>query len=589
MTHQADQVAETGRWLYKRIASFDGGLNDMKPPHEIADNELSSVENLVLLRGRVQADTGYKQFGGSVRGAPRAAFQFFKTNNTSELLLITDATVYKWNQSEWQYIAGDASTTASVGEAAGSTQIDVASEAGFAVNDYVGITLDDGTQHQSQVTAVSVGVLTIADPIPTGRSVPVGAAVVKAVALSGSQDKQVSLITYAPSNWLLFTNGVDAPKRYDGTSCVDLPGLPAGGATVCKALGLFNNHVLLLGTSEGGTDYPQRVRWSDTADPTNWSTGNAGYNDLVSSEDFIVTGAPLGPFFIVYKERSIVRMEYVGSTDRLFNFTDTVAGEGAVSHDGLIDLGDQHIFIGNSNIYLYKGEFSYDALNDRVVNKMFTTSSELNASAKHRSFAIYVEELDEVWAFYAQGSSTWPDRIMRVSLSSDTVWYRKLQHQIAGFGFYQRTTAVTWDELTGTWEQQSWAWDSQALQSNSPTTLLCDPVNNVVYEYDYTTTSDAGQAISWLLETRDFEHSHFKVRLDSVDLLFNGSGVSIEVSLDRGQTWKTLGSGLSNNGLKQTRLWSQQVGDSLRFRLSGQSSGFEMGWLGFEYTLESAW
>jgi len=584
-----DESANLEQWQQKRIAVFSGGLNDNKPPFDIADNELSYVKNLQYRQGFVQIDTGYTTFGQQVRGAPRAAFQFYKTDNTSQLTLITDSTFYVWNAGEWQYVSDGTSTTASVGESAGSTSIDVASEAGFSVNDYIGIALDNGTQHQTQVTAVAAGVLTIANAIPVGRSVPVGAAVVKSVALSGSLDKQISIVVYTPNNWMLFTNGVDKPKRFDGVSCIDIPNLPSGGNTVCKALGIFNNHVLLLGTSEGGTDYPQRVRWSDTANPTNWSTGNAGYQDLLSSEDYIVTGAQLGPYFIVYKERSLVRIEYVGSADRLFNFTDTVAGEGPVSHDAVIDLGDYHIFIGNANVYKYRGDFSFEPLTDKFINKMFTTTSDINPAFKHRIFAIYIEELDEIWVVYAGGLSGQLRYILRYSLSEDSLWFREVSHDIIGFGFYQRISDKTWDGLVGTWDDQNYSWDSTLLQSNSPTTLLCDPSNRVVYEYDYSANTDAGVAIVYEMQTKDFENSHYKVRLDSVDLLLAGSGVILECSTDRGVTWTVLGSAISTTGMQQVRKWSQLVGDSIRFRLRGVGSGFQLGWLLFEYKLESEW
>lgn len=584
-----DEIEDKDPWEYKLIDVFSGGINTLARSDNLEDAELIEAKNIFLKQKLVQIDTGYATFGALVRGEPRAAFQFFKTDSSSELLLITNSTFYVWNSSEWQYVSSGTDTTASVGESAGSTAIDVVSEVGFSASDYIGIILDNGTQHQTTVTSTSSGVINIADAIPTGRSVAIGAAVVKAVALTGTLDILTSITVYTPNNWLIFTNGVDKPKRYDGTTCEDIPGLPASGNTVCKAVGVYNNHVLLLSTTEGGVASPQRVRWSDTADPTNWSTGNAGYNDLVDSEDFVVTGAGLGPYFIIYKERSITRMEYVGSADKLFNFTSVITGEGAISGDSLIDLGDYHVFVGNANIYEYRGGFSYKPLGDKIYHKIFGTSGDLNPSARSRLFSFYVEELDEVWIVYPKGSATIPDTLLRYRQSDQTWWIRELTNPILGYGFYQRTAGKTWTDLTGTWTEQTWTWNSNLLLANSPTTLLCGNSPKQVYEYDYSAVDDNGSAIAYQLETKDFRHPHYKVRLNIVEMLIKGSGILLTYSTDEGVTWNSVGTIIDSVTLTRQRIWKQVVAEQIRFRITGSGGGFQLGWFGFEFTLESEW
>lgn len=584
-----DEIQDKDSWEYKLIDVFSGGLHIESRSDLISDNELVDALNLYNQQDLLQIDTGYTTFGSTVRGVPRAVFQFYKTDGTSELVLITQDTFYKWTSSEWQYVSNGTSTTADAGEPTGETAISVADETGFSGGDYVGIILDDGTQHQTTVASTGVGVINIDDGIPAGRSVSIGAAVVEATAFSGDLDILISLAVYAPNDWLVFTNGVDKPQRYDGSTCEDVPNLPSSGNTICRAVGVFNEYLLLMRTTEGGTAYPQRVRWCDTADPTNWTTGNAGYQDLVDSEDFIVTGAGLGPYYIIYKERSIQRMELVGTDELLFNFTPTVAGEGALSADSVVDLGDYHIFIGNANIYEYRAGFSYKALGDRIYDKVFGSRGELNSSYRQRVFAVYVEELDEVWFFYPSGSAEVPNYLLRYRQENGSWWPRQFADDMVGYGFYQRTSAKTWQELSGTWTEQVWQWNSTLVLANSPTTLLCGNSPKQVYEYDYSRSSDNGTDLPFRLETKDFRHPHYKMRLNMVETLVRGDSLDIEYSTDKGSSWSSLKTVTPGASLTRVRAWKQLIADHIRFRISGTGGGAAIGWFGFEFTLESEW
>ncbi len=60
-----------------------------------------------------------------------------------------------------------ADTTISVNEAGGQTVISVTSTSGFSVDDYVRITLNDATIHQSRIDAIGVGEITIEDALPS--------------------------------------------------------------------------------------------------------------------------------------------------------------------------------------------------------------------------------------------------------------------------------------------------------------------------------------------------------------------------------------------------------------------------------------
>jgi len=573
------------KWEYKYIPELTGGLNYNKPANLLDDSELVTAEGLFLYKNLIQKDTGYYTFGQQVRGEPRLTFQFYKTDGTSELVLITNDTFYIWaaTPSEWQYVSDGNSTTTINDEVAGQTVIEVASTTGFSVGDYVGIALSDGSQHQSSITSIAAGTsITIADAIPTGSNTGVGAVVLKAVDLTGSLDIQVSVVVLPSHDWLVFTNGVDNVKRYNGTDCIDLPGLTNVQA---RLVGLFNNHLVLAHVTDSGTRYPQMVKWSDTGDPTNWTSGNAGYQHLYDSEDWLVALSYLGPYMMLYRERSIVRVSYVGSVDKLFEFESVVSGEGALSQDSVIDLGDFHFFIGNSNVYEYRGGYDIQPIGDKIYYKIFGNGGELNPSYRARVFGFYVEELDEVWVFYPDINNQKPNKLLRYRQEFQSWTLREFSHDVTGFGLYQNNNTKTWNDLVGDWTQQNWTWDSRSLSANSPTTHLCSADNLQVYEYDYLYPTDNGTEISFELETKDFGNPRFISRIDLFDFRIKGSNVLIEYSIDEGLTWNTLTT-ITSSILERNVVYKQFASQYFRLRFSGTGE-FQLQSIGFVYRVES--
>lgn len=575
-------------WVPVHIPAFLGGLNLAVEPHLIDNAQLSDTDNLVMEKGMIRVDTGYTAFQGAVRGIPKDPYQFTKKDGSSYLVLVTNSSVYVKVSSAWHYISDGTSTTCTAGEPAGETNIVVASITGFSDGDYVGVILDDGSQHQTTINGVPAGsTIVITDAVPTGRSISIGAVFLKAVDLSGDDDNQVVHDVVPSHDWFVFTNGIDNPKRFDGSTCEDIPNLPSGGNTQCTALAVFENHLMLLGTVEGGTAYPQRARWPDTGDPTNWSTGNASYKDLYNSEDHIRTGKRLGPYLIIYRAATLERVSYVGTEDKLFNFDPVVAGDGAASSLSVADIGDYHIFVGSYDVYEYRGDFAIDPIGDPIYYHIFSVSGELNPTYKARLFAVFVEELDEFWIFYPEGASQYPNDMLRYSIKYGGWMHRQFDHDFMGAGLYQADTSKTWAELSGTWAEQAWVWGAQAFLANAPNILLCAQSPSQVYSYDYVSTDDAGTAIDWFLTTKQFLDPFHEIRVDFVEMMAKGTGVKLEYSTNKGGTWTEMETVSPGNNLDIFRIHKQFVGESAMFKLSGTGGGVSLGTFGLSYSIEN--
>jgi hypothetical protein len=599
-------------FTYKTVSGLSGGLDTSSPGDELADEFSPNLRNVFIDKGVLKSDSGYIEFGDPVEGYPQLAVQLFYKDGTNDLILVTTERCYKWNNAEWQFVAGSVSTAlasdatgtggsvfwdtggSTFTDTGGSTftdtanyDIEVADATGFNVGDYIVITLDNGGQHYTQIAAIDGITITLQEPLPSSASA--GNAVSVPAVLDGNLTNQVNFAQWTAGDKLIITNNRDNIKQFDGSSLTDLSNLPSGGNCQAGNVAVYNNYLLLINTTEGGTAYPQRVRWCDTGDITDWTNGNASYEDLWDDEDFLLLGIALGPYIYLYRERSIYRGAYIGSSERIFDFERMVSGEGAISSQAVADVGDYHIFWGNANVYRYEGDFSIEPIADRIYYEIFGTDGIANPEYSERTFGLYVEELDEIWFFFVATGSETPNRLLRYSIVSGGLFLREFAHSMLGYGFYLTTNAKTWNTLTGTWLQQNWSWNSKRITSSSPVTLLGGYNPKQVYSYNYTAQKDDETDIAWYYDTKDFTSPSEKLRFDLLEFEAKGGTTRVLYSLDAGRTYKQLVSKVMGASYTKHRIWSQFVTDQVRFRFEGDATGFALKRLKMKFREESFW
>lgn len=574
-------------WQYKQVPNLVGGIDASKRSDELGDTFSTTLRNVLIQRGIMEVDTGYKTFGSAVVGIPQFSYQFLRLDTITDQMLVTTSTLYKYNatHSQWQLVKGTAGTTLNGAIAGGAATIVVVSAAGFTTGDLIGIALDSGNQHQTTIT-VSGTTFTLAASIPALESASSGNVVLRAVALTGTLDHQVSAVTYSGNNWFVFTNGINKPMRYDTIDCVVIPNLPSAGNIVCAAVAVYNSALFLANTTEGGVNAPQRVRRSNQTDPTNWTTGTAGYDDLLDSADPILTLDVLGPYLIVYRDRSIYRGEFVGVGGLNYQFAAMIQGEGLVSAGGVVDLSDMHIIFGHANIYEYRGDFALTPIGDEIYPRLFSVHSDMNPAYEPRAFGFYVEELDEVWFFYPSVASTICNKMLRYAVG-DKRWYERVfADSFAGFGFFQLEESFIWTDLKNSWNSQNWKWDSRKLLQQAPTTHLLSATAGQVFEYDYYTTLDNATGISYTVESKDFVVPDAVIRFDMIEMYIQGMSILLEVSTDYGVSWMTLAT-ITEHTMNKVRVFKQFTASAVRFRWSGTDDGFRLDWYGFSFKQES--
>lgn len=444
--------------------------------------------------------------------------------------------------------------------------------------------LDDGTQHQTTINGAPSGsTITITDALPSQADT--GNNFVKAVDFSGVDTKQVSVITWGAFDSVYIANGTDTPHKFDGSTCEAMTGFPST-PFIADLVYVQDSYLCFAGLSEAGTSRPWRVRWSDAGLDNAFTSTN--FTDLVDTEDWIIAGAPLGNAFIIYKENSIYRQEFLGTDDQTWNFVPTIPDEGVSSLYSVVPQEDHHIIFGRNDIYRYEGGFDLISVGQRIKDKIFGSRGELNIDQLTKIIGIEVVETKEIWFIYPKTGDDDPQNVIRYHLEYKRWTEREFSFPVTGFGLWRDTTATAWNALIGTWQQQTYPWVSKQSLGGVDSVILGDGSSLNSYEYDYTTSDDAGTAISYTIETKDFNLPNKHLRTDRFEYFLRCVDMLIEYSVDQGVTWNTLGTVTSPVSASRQRLWKQFVGTQVRFKFTG-SSDLLLQWIAFVYKEETGW
>lgn len=589
--HTVAQLPQPEEYQKTRVSVLDGGINVSKTGEAIALNESPRILNLVLVNGQLQVDKGYAEFGTPYVGTAQLTFQVFYPDGTDELLLVTTDSMYRFvvGVQQWQYVAVGTAYTLTADVSSGTT-FPVNSVVQMYLGARVGIILDDGTQLQTVVNGISGLNIVTDDPVPPGRVALNGSEVAISLLAHGTTTIQVVATPFPSNGWLIFSNGIDPIYYYDAGLVNILPGLPLN--TTCQAINVFHEQLFIGNLVENGTSFPQRVRRSDQADPTNWSTGLAGIDNLVDTEDFILSLLILGPWLIAYRETTIMRCSYLGLPNETVFWEYMIYGEGTISQYGVTELGGEHLIVGNQGIYKYKGGYDLDTISEKIYQNFFSAvQGELHARSKSTVFTQYIGDYDEVWIVYPKEPSLLPNKMIRIVLGADAWYEREFADSFISASPYLPLSDTTWATAIGTWATNIRPWNSRIFSQNVPNILLSPGDRQTVEVFDYSATQDDGFPIFWEMQTKDIGEGDYELRWDSVRIFGRGQGI-LSFSQDAGETWTVLDEiflGDTRNDIDLLGMSTVPVSQYLRFKITGDDPTFAFVYLEVWYLKESEW
>lgn len=363
------------------------------------------------------------------------------------------------------------------------------------------------------------------------------------------------------------TNGVDVPQVWNGTGLFADATVPAS-LTKAKYVIDFQHYLLYLYVTVGGSVFPQKIYWSAQGLPEDFTTSGTGNNNLAKGTDFITGAKIFKNNLVIFKERSITLVSYVGGTNP-FSFTENAVEDIGcpTARTACSIFGAAIIFLGNNNVYIFDG---YDCrpVGDKIWKEF---SSKINMEYIYKAHAVLLEKSNLYLLFAPKVGSTVCNSIWIWNYLKDAWSYWEFDANITSTGLYKSSSALTIGELTEKISNLTWRLGDTAISKSSPNIILGDDSGNI-FEFSELTKNDNGVVISANIETKNFilNQEEDKViskysRVCQFHLYATGHSIDLSYSIDNGNSWnfvETLELDISNYGpviSKKIDITSQRI------------------------------
>lgn len=162
------------------------------------------------------------------------------------------------------------------------------------------------------------------------------------------------------------------------------------------------------------------VAWSDTGDPTNFSSGEAGDATIDSAK--IVKALPLrgggqAPAGLFWSLNSLIRCSFTGGPG-VFAFDTITSQTSILSANSVIEYDGVFYWCGLDRFIFYNGVVR-DLPNDMNINFFFDN---LNYAFRNKVFAFKVPRFGEIWWCFPKGTATECNHAIIYNVRENT-WY----------------------------------------------------------------------------------------------------------------------------------------------------------------------
>jgi hypothetical protein len=280
----------------------------------------------------------------------------------------------------------------------------------------------------------------------------------------------------------LANNGSDKPQYMTaaGSNFADLTNWPS--ALRSSSIRPFLSFLVLAGYTDGSTEYPYTVRWSDEFDPTSvpgsWditsTTNLAGENVLGGRFGRLVDSLPLAGVNVIYAERGAYAMSFIGAP-LVFTFRELFDDGGIVNRGAACVFDNRHFVVGRDDIYIHDGSSKQSVATKRVKDTFYSDIADTRSV-----FVVNDAPSNEIWIGYADKNSSNAETANRAlvwNYSNDAWTFRDLPNvrsmcvgpAIGGGG---SGTGSTWDDLGVVWDSWSLLWSDLGADTQAKNTRL---------------------------------------------------------------------------------------------------------------------
>lgn len=613
-------------WQYRRIDEFTGGLNAQTRSDVLEDNEIVSVSNLIPRTNSLSLPKGYNSMTvpfstglvSDIKENVKLLYALQIAAGSTTLLTFTDLAVYSYDGANWIQLK-TADSEVNTFDHTGELLLD----AGHTLSN--GDTLKlvtSGTLPAGLSSSVVYYVVNINATVDFQIALTSGGSAITfsdngsgthtyIPTFNGITTLPLKADTYTPSDAVIWTNGIDPVQIYEASTneVRPLSGLTSGApkgvsaaVTTCREVAVWDTRIFLFYTTEDGVDLPQQIRWSDVGnieDFTGTGTSDAGFERLSDKEDGILSAIILAEDLIIYRDNSIVRGSVVGTSVRTFDFDEVISSEGAFGPNAVTSTLDGHVFVGNNNIYAYRGGQSLDPIGDKIYPLVFGSSGLLDFSKSTFVVAKHLTSLRQLWFCLWVGTTVDGNGDFTAYKTTTLVFdLEKSSWGIRLFGSDSVDIRIEtilesaissdplWSDLDFAWEDAgNITWSSQAFSPSFPNILM--GTTNQILNQDHVEGDDDSIAIPFNFETKDFITGARPARFEYVDIETDGGAAEVSYSTDRGVSYTVIGNTTIQTSPKISRIFFTTVTKQIRFKVAGAGGGIEIISMAFYLAEES--
>jgi len=284
----------------------------------------------------------------------------------------------------------------------------------------------------------------------------------------------------------VLNNGRDAPIYWDGNTanpCAPLPDFPA--STVCYSLRPFKFHLIAMNIDGPGGLDDTLLLWSDAAAPgqvpQSWTAATdseAGNNVLGDETGPIIDGLALREDFIIYKQRSVYVMAYVGGLE-VMSFRKLFTNRGIFSRNCVAEHQGFHYVLGDGDLYVHDGQTMKSIADNRIRETLFALIDPVHYL---NSYVVVNKDQNEVYFCVPSGGLPEPRTAVVYDIDTDSWGLRDIPsctHAASGIVNVAAIppTVLEWDDASDPWLSYNRRWNesSQTLGTVNDGVLFAQP------------------------------------------------------------------------------------------------------------------
>jgi hypothetical protein len=161
---------------------------------------------------------------------------------------------------------------------------------------------------------------------------------------------------------------------------------------------------VVAGFNNGTTVYPNRVEWCALGDETSWTpsaTTQADYQDIPDGGH--VKGLTGGEFGLVFMDRAVVRMSYVGSP-LVFQFDTISRGLGCMEAGSVVQYAGSSFFLSDDGFYVCNGQ-TVQSISVEKIDRWFFNTVDISQLSTMSAAVDPLKNL-VIWAFKTVDQTT---------------------------------------------------------------------------------------------------------------------------------------------------------------------------------------